>query len=183
MWARESKDFILNIKDKLEKLARISQQKVHNHNTSNAYFLKYQRRQDIESLFKYFYDEYTINNRLYLPRKFLRFQEAINSYRNWTLNQLMSSRHSTKAKIYLSSEKGLRSSKLEAEMGKIQTNDTIEKLIAYWQFYRQFDANMADLARYTKVSRDTVYRWLNRKVQPKKAKFQLIQEWLSQRKQ
>lgn len=175
-----SKDFILSIKGELETLAGVSSQKIHKHKTSSAYFLRYQSRKDIESLFKYFYDGYTIINRLYLPRKFRKFQEAINSYKNWTLNQLMSSRYSTKAKIYLNSEKNLKSSKLEAKMDKIQTNDTTEKLIAYWQLYRQFDANMAHLARYAKVSRDTVYRWLNRKVQPKEQKLQLIQEWLSQ---
>ncbi|MCQ9208164.1 MAG: hypothetical protein NG712_02165 [Omnitrophica bacterium] len=66
-------------------------------------------------------------------------------------------------------------------MAKKPTNETIERLTAYWQLHRQFDANMADLARYAKVSRDTVYRWLNRKVQPKEQKLQLIQEWLNQR--
>ena len=66
-------------------------------------------------------------------------------------------------------------------MGKKATNQTIEGLITYWQFHRQFDANIADLARYVRVSRDTVYRWLNRKTQPREQKIKLIQEWLSQK--
>ena len=66
-------------------------------------------------------------------------------------------------------------------MGKEQTNKTIERLTAYWQFHRHFDANIADLAKYTRVSRDTVYRWLNKKAQPREQKLKLIQEWLSQR--
>lgn len=71
--------------------------------------------------------------------------------------------------------------KIGAEMGKKETNKTIEELIAYWQLHRHFDANIADLARYVRVSRDTVYRWLNKKAQPKEQKLKLIQEWLSQR--
>ncbi len=66
-------------------------------------------------------------------------------------------------------------------MGKEQTNETVEELIAYWQLHRQFDANMADLARYARVSRDTVYRWLGKKAQPKEQKVRLIQEWLDQK--
>lgn len=84
-----SKSFILSIKDRLEKFTNVNSQKIHKHKTSNAYFLRYQSRKDIESIFKYFYDEYTIKNKLYLPRKFLKFQEAINSYKNrkrWTVN-------------------------------------------------------------------------------------------------
>jgi transcriptional regulator with XRE-family HTH domain len=61
--------------------------------------------------------------------------------------------------------------------GRIKMS-TLERLIKFWQFHRGFDANMADLARYTRVSRDTVYRWLNRKAQPKEQKITLIKEWL-----
>jgi transcriptional regulator with XRE-family HTH domain len=66
-------------------------------------------------------------------------------------------------------------------MGKIQTNKTLERLIDYWQIHRHFDANIADLAKYTRVSRDTVYRWLNRKALPKNQKLKLIEEWLNQK--
>ncbi|MFC1698569.1 helix-turn-helix transcriptional regulator [Candidatus Omnitrophota bacterium] len=66
-------------------------------------------------------------------------------------------------------------------MPKIQTNQTISELIAYWQTHRQFDANIADLAKYVRVSRDTVYRWLNRKSLPQPQKQKLIQEWLNQK--
>lgn len=57
----------------------------------------------------------------------------------------------------------------------------MEDLIVYWQMHRQFDANIADLAKYTRVSRDTVYRWLNRKSLPKPQKLKLIQEWLDRK--
>lgn len=70
---------------------------------------------------------------------------------------------------------------IRAKTGKMQTNDTMGKLIAYWQFHRHSDANMANLARYARVSRDTVYRWLNRKAQPKEQKVKLIEEWLDQK--
>ena len=60
-------------------------------------------------------------------------------------------------------------------------NETLERLIAYWQMHRHFDANIADLSRYARVSRDTVYRWLNKKVQPKEQKVKVIEEWLNQK--
>ena len=66
-------------------------------------------------------------------------------------------------------------------MAQNQTNQTLQELIAYWQMHRHFNANMADLARYTRVSRDTVYRWLKHKNQPKQKKIKLIQEWLDQK--
>lgn len=71
--------------------------------------------------------------------------------------------------------------KIKPESGTKQANVTIEGLITYWQLHRQFDANMADLARYARVSRDTIYRWLKRKTTPKEHKLKLIQEWLSHR--
>ena len=159
-----SKDFIYSIRDNLEELVNVSAQKITSHKTATAYYVCYYRRSDIEKLHDFFYDEYTKNNRLYLPRKFLKFQEAIENYKNWAINQLMSSRYSAKA-----------------EIGKAQTNDTMGKLITYWQFHRHSDANMAGLARYARVSRDTVYRWLNRKAQPTAQKDKLIREWLNQK--
>ncbi|MBL7085095.1 MAG: hypothetical protein ISS43_03180 [Candidatus Omnitrophica bacterium] len=66
-------------------------------------------------------------------------------------------------------------------MAKKEASEITERLIAYWQIDRHFDANMADLARYARVSRDTVYRWLNRKAQPRAQKDRLIQEWLNQK--
>ncbi|MFH1045495.1 MAG: hypothetical protein V1727_00840 [Candidatus Omnitrophota bacterium] len=68
-------------------------------------------------------------------------------------------------------------------MGKIPTQETLQRLIAYWQMHRRFDANINDLAKYTRVSRDTVYRWLNQKSQPKEQKVKLIEEWLDQKEQ
>ena len=55
---------------------------------------------------------------------------------------------------------------------------TLERLISYWKFHRGFDANIADLAKNAEVSRDTVYRWLNRKALPKASKIPLIERWL-----
>lgn len=59
-----------------------------------------------------------------------------------------------------------------------EAEDTVERLISYWQFHKGFDANMADLAKNVGVSRDTVYRWLNRKILPKDSKLKLITDWL-----
>ena len=58
---------------------------------------------------------------------------------------------------------------------------TIERLLAYWRFHKGFDANMADLAKYAGVSRDTLYRWLNRKAVPKDNKLKLINQWLDKK--
>ena len=66
-------------------------------------------------------------------------------------------------------------------MAQKQANETIERLVSYWQLHRHFDANIADLARYARVSRDTVYRWLKGKALPKQQKLKLIQEWLNQK--
>ena len=75
----------------------------------------------------------------------------------------------------------LKGLKIGFYMGQIQSKETIERLIAYWQIHRQFDANISDLAKYSRVSRDTVYRWLNRKALPKEQKSKLIEEWLSKK--
>ena len=83
-----------------------------------------------------------------------------------------------KSSFITKSEEDRKRPKIGAEMGKKETNETMEGLTAYWQLHRNFDANIADLARYVRVSRDTVYRWLNKKAQPKEQKLKLIQEWL-----
>ena len=56
----------------------------------------------------------------------------------------------------------------------------IERLIAYWKF-RKGIANIADLAKHVQVSRDTVYRWLNRRAFPRDEKLSLIKEWLDEK--
>jgi len=66
-------------------------------------------------------------------------------------------------------------------MGIETTNEIVERLIAYWQLHRKFDANIAGLAKYVRVSRDTVYRWIKKRSQPKEQKAKLIQEWLDQK--
>jgi transcriptional regulator with XRE-family HTH domain len=58
---------------------------------------------------------------------------------------------------------------------------TTGRLISFWKFHRGFDANMADLARFTGVSRDTVYRWLNLKAYPRDDKARRIDLWLKER--
>ncbi|MCX6355265.1 MAG: LacI family DNA-binding transcriptional regulator [Candidatus Aureabacteria bacterium] len=54
-------------------------------------------------------------------------------------------------------------------------------LIEYWKIHRRFDANIKDLAKHAGVSRDTAYRWLNKKALPKHEKAQLIKSWLNQK--
>ena len=57
-----------------------------------------------------------------------------------------------------------------------------DDLIQFWKVHRRFDANIKSLAQHASVSRDTVYRWLNRKVLPKPSKAVLIREWLSKKR-
>ncbi len=55
----------------------------------------------------------------------------------------------------------------------------VVRLIAFWSFYKKTAiCNILDLANYTNVSRDTVYRWLNKRAQPKKNKIELIKSWI-----
>ncbi len=63
----------------------------------------------------------------------------------------------------------------------LRPRTSAERLIAFWERHRGFDANMADLARSVGVSRDTVYRWLRRKALPRETKAILIEEWLNRR--
>lgn len=57
----------------------------------------------------------------------------------------------------------------------------VDRLISFWEFHRGFDADIAGLSRFVNVSRDTAYRWLNRKSIPKPSKALLIEEWLNRR--
>jgi len=77
---------------------------------------------------------------------------------------------------------------LPEEMSKLQKPSercvkVTDQLISFWGFHRGFDANMTSLARFSGVSRDTVYRWLNRKAYPREDKVRRIDEWLSKREQ
>jgi len=63
---------------------------------------------------------------------------------------------------------------------KINETALVERLIAYWKF-RKGIANIANLAKHVQVSRDTVYRWLNRKALPRNEKLDLIKEWLDEK--
>ena len=56
-----------------------------------------------------------------------------------------------------------------------------ERLISFWEVHRGFDANMSSLAESAAVSRDTVYRCLNRKAYPREGKIELIKRWLGKR--
>ena len=62
-----------------------------------------------------------------------------------------------------------------------EAQEILERLIVFWRFHRGFDANMRNLAVFCSVSRDTVYRWLNRKALPKPEKAVLIAQWLKKR--
>ena len=55
------------------------------------------------------------------------------------------------------------------------------RLISFWEVHRGFDANISSLAECAAVSRDTVYRWLNRKAYPREGKVELIKHWLGKR--
>jgi len=59
--------------------------------------------------------------------------------------------------------------------------EACERLISYWLIHRKFDANIIDLAKHAGVSRDTIYRWINRKALPKEDKAALICSWLDER--
>ncbi len=77
---------------------------------------------------------------------------------------------------------------LSDEMSKVQAPSEFcvkvtDRLISFWGFHRGFDANMTSLARFSGVSRDTVYRWLNRKAYPREDKVRRIEEWLGKRQQ
>ncbi len=69
---------------------------------------------------------------------------------------------------------------------KKEANDaetTVTQLIAFWSFYKKTSTcNISDLANYTNVSRDTVYRWLNKRAKPKKDKLELIKTWVGKQK-
>jgi len=75
-----SQNFIESIKENLEKLASVSQQKINKHKHATAYYIAYHSRGDITKLFNFFYDEYTLKKELYLTRKYLKFTKAIESY-------------------------------------------------------------------------------------------------------
>ncbi len=60
-----------------------------------------------------------------------------------------------------------------------QAEVVLEELIDFWRYHKGFDANISGFAKYVGVSRDTVYRWLNRKAHPKEKKIILIKEWLA----
>lgn len=63
------------------------------------------------------------------------------------------------------------------------TEATVVQLIAFWSFYKKTAiCNISDLANYTNVSRDTVYRWLNKRAKPKKDKIELIKSWVEKQK-
>ena len=63
---------------------------------------------------------------------------------------------------------------------KINKTALVERLIAYWKF-RKGIANISDMAKHVQVSRDTVYRWLNRKALPRDETLHLIKEWLDEK--
>ncbi|HOO76504.1 MAG TPA: hypothetical protein PLI51_02530 [bacterium] len=58
---------------------------------------------------------------------------------------------------------------------------TTDLLIDFWKLHRGLDANMKSLAAHCGVSRDTVYRWLNRRALPRDEKVDLVIEWLRRR--
>lgn len=73
-----SGEFINSVKDNLEKLVLVSIQKIYKHQTANAYNLYYHSKDDLNKLFHFFYDNYTLNNNLFLNRKYENFKKAVN---------------------------------------------------------------------------------------------------------
>lgn len=65
----------------------------------------------------------------------------------------------------------------------MDAKETITWLINFRNFIQGFgpENTMTNLANYCLVSRDTLYRWLNRKSSPKEIKAVLIEEWLTKR--
>jgi DNA-binding transcriptional regulator WhiA len=84
-----SREFIESIKEKLEKLELAVMAKIHKHKTANAYAIYYHRKADVIKIFKFFYDEYTLRNELYLNRKYERFKKALGL--TYATNDLFSS--------------------------------------------------------------------------------------------
>lgn len=78
-----SKDFIYGLKNKLDTLSGISDQPVHTGHTQlgkNFYQIGYQSKADILKLFEFMYDKHSIDNGIYLTRKYLKFKEAITRF-------------------------------------------------------------------------------------------------------
>lgn len=66
-------------------------------------------------------------------------------------------------------------------MSRDPAAETVDLLIDFWKLHRGLDANMKSLAEYCGVSRDTVYRWLNRRALPRSGKAELVVDWLRSR--
>ena len=77
-----SPEFVRGIKDNMEKLALVSEQKIHKHKDANAYNLYYHSKDDINKIFSFFYDEHTLKHELFLSRKYGRFLEAVGFIKN-----------------------------------------------------------------------------------------------------
>lgn len=78
-----STDFIHGIKDKLDTLSGVSNQPIHTGHTQlgkNFYQFGYQSKIDITKLFEFMYDKYSVDNEIYLSRKYLKFREAMAGY-------------------------------------------------------------------------------------------------------
>ncbi|UCB56523.1 MAG: helix-turn-helix domain-containing protein [Candidatus Omnitrophota bacterium] len=59
-----------------------------------------------------------------------------------------------------------------------------ERLREHLGFYKYADVehqSVTALAKYCRVSRRTIYNWLNSKTKPKQAKLKLIKEWIDSR--
>jgi hypothetical protein len=72
-----SQNFIKSIRENLHKFTGISEPEIKKHKHAKAYYISYFSQDDIKKLFKYFYDDYTLQNKLYLARKYLKFNEAV----------------------------------------------------------------------------------------------------------
>lgn len=64
-------------------------------------------------------------------------------------------------------------------------NTLIKQVKEHLRFYRYTDVknqSVRALARYCRVTEQTIFNWLKGKTMPNRAKLKLMQEWLEQRK-
>lgn len=72
--------FIEGVKKTLENLVGVGIHNIHKHKTANAYNLYFHSKDDINKIFNFFYDSYSMEHELYLKRKHEIFLVALKFY-------------------------------------------------------------------------------------------------------
>lgn len=75
-----SKDFLVGVKENIEEFAGLKEATLYKHKDANAYTCSYHSKDNITKIFNFLYDEYTLQNELYLKRKYFLFREAIKGF-------------------------------------------------------------------------------------------------------